>query len=295
MANIKIDFENGDKLHIDGIKESKVDELIEYFKNERADVKVSKVPRLDSGIVEGIKGWQNLKTTLAKAAPEEPSSEQAEAPAEDNHKSDDRQLKRTEYVRDEGEVVHSESNGFTIGDFDLLKAQYESAAPEPEPEAPAAEEMHTDKVPDFYKTGIKETARGKKYRTSYLCPECGDIGKHYVPDWVEEVNCYNCEFRMKIQSVESIMGQSKDAFNNWYVAGKFLPKGEDGKLVNPDLESEEGTSKKIRKIEISNKSLGQIFYEEKENGMMQKDIAQKYNVSAPTVSRLIKSYLESEV
>ena len=288
MANIKIDFENGDKLHVDGIKESKVDELIEYFKNERADVKISKVPRLDSGIVEGIKGWENLKKTMAKAEAPKLSSEISVDPRKFSYKStNEQQNKRTEYVKPEGEVVHNESDGFTISDSGIFdKAALKAVV----------EKKDSDEVtPSFYKTGIKETARGKKYRASYLCPECGDLGKHYIPDWVEDINCYNCDFRMKVKSVESIMGQNKDAFNNWYVAGKFLPKNADGSLVNPDLNDESESDEGIQKFEMDSKPLGQIFFEENEDGKTQKEIAAHYNVSASTVSRLIKKYLENEV
>lgn len=282
MANIKMDFENGDKLHVDGIKESKVDELIEYFKNERADVKISKVPRLISGIDGSIEKWRNSKDASSTVEPSELSSEVSDIPEKQTNSE---QQKHTKYVRPESETIYSESDGFTISDSGV----FDKAALQ----AVVGKKESKESTPSFYKTGIKETPRGKKYRTSYLCPECGDLGKHYVPDWVDDINCYNCDFRMKIKSVESIMGENKDAFNNWYVAGKFLPKNEDGSLVNPDLNDE--SDSRIQKFEIDSKSLGQTFYEENESGKTQKEIAAHYNVSASTVSRLIKKYLENEV
>lgn len=80
---------------------------------------------------------------------------------------------------------------------------------------------------DFQKTGIKYNAYGKKYKTRYICTSCGNAGTHYVPIFKDsdiQIECHECKEAMEVKSVEDLIGEKQDAFGNYFVAGKFIPK-----------------------------------------------------------------------
>ncbi|WP_105992224.1 hypothetical protein [Staphylococcus chromogenes] len=74
-------------------------------------------------------------------------------------------------------------------------------------------------------TGIKEDSDGRvRYQLRYECEECGEKGKHFVPEHTPFVNCHNYNNEMKVKKVETDYHIEKDTFNNYYYAGNYAPK-----------------------------------------------------------------------
>ena len=100
-----------------------------------------------------------------------------------------------ELVKPNGEVVHQESDDVTIGEDT-----------------------------SFYHTGVKDKDGVKHYRCRYKCQYCDNVGNHYIPSLIDNVQCHNCDKDLPVESVESITGEEKDLNANWYVAGSYVPR-----------------------------------------------------------------------
>lgn len=79
-------------------------------------------------------------------------------------------------------------------------------------------------VPDFYKTGIKVRDGVKHYKCRYRCVKCNSTGNHYIPEGVEQVDCYECQTSLMVKkATPGTVGLDRDKFGNWFVAGSQLP------------------------------------------------------------------------
>lgn len=88
-------------------------------------------------------------------------------------------------------------------------------------EVPATEEK--DRENDFYRTGIKLNANNKKkYRLGYICPKCGNSGRHYIPSFVKSVSCHECQTLLEVEpATKNGFGegdQYRDSHGNYFVA-----------------------------------------------------------------------------
>lgn len=73
-------------------------------------------------------------------------------------------------------------------------------------------------VPDFYVTGIKEKDGVKLYKTRYVCFNCSEKGKHYLPEGTTHINCHNCQFEIPVKSATPLGFPNRDEYGNFYVA-----------------------------------------------------------------------------
>lgn len=81
------------------------------------------------------------------------------------------------------------------------------------------------KSEDEQYNGIKYDGQGNtKYQLRYICPKCGEKGKHYVYEETNHVSCHNCKKHMKAESIERDFGHKRDTFKNFYYAGLYVPK-----------------------------------------------------------------------
>lgn len=70
----------------------------------------------------------------------------------------------------------------------------------------------------FWETGIKIKDEDKCYRTWYVCPECGNKGKHYVPEYLSSVECYQCKTPLEKRPATDKGFPDRDDFGNFFVA-----------------------------------------------------------------------------
>ncbi|MGW7919219.1 hypothetical protein ACWEXK_12415 [Staphylococcus xylosus] len=117
-----------------------------------------------------------------------------------------------ELVKPNGEVVHQESDDVTIGD--AFRGDLEKFS----------KELQQPQDTSFYHTGVKDKDGVKHYRCRYKCQYCDNVGNHYIPSLIDNVQCHNCDKDLPVESVESITGEEKDLNANWYVAGSYVPR-----------------------------------------------------------------------
>jgi DNA-directed RNA polymerase subunit RPC12/RpoP len=79
--------------------------------------------------------------------------------------------------------------------------------------------------PYWYKTGIKIDDDGsERFKTRYICPECGNKGNHYIYEDSQTVDCHECGEPMFVkESTPEDDGLTRDAYGNFYVAGNMIP------------------------------------------------------------------------
>lgn len=130
----------------------------------------------------------------------------------ENKSTDNNRKYVKELVKPSGEVVHQESDDVTIGD--AFKSDLENFS----------KELEQPQDTSFYHTGVKDKDGVKHYRCRYKCQYCDNVGNHYIPTLVDNVQCHNCDKDLPVESVESITGEEKDLNANWYVAGSYVPR-----------------------------------------------------------------------
>ncbi|MGG1571584.1 hypothetical protein [Fictibacillus sp. NRS-1165] len=71
--------------------------------------------------------------------------------------------------------------------------------------------------------GVRTILGTKHYQTFYICPECGNKGKHFVPDGARKINCHkpDCSHEMPVRLADSRGLPHQDEFGNYFIAGDF--------------------------------------------------------------------------
>lgn len=79
-----------------------------------------------------------------------------------------------------------------------------------------------ENVQDYYHTGVKYDREKPRYRCSYVCPKCGESGRHYIPTTVMTVSCHQCQAPLIVQpATEKGFGtdeEHRDEYGNFFVA-----------------------------------------------------------------------------
>lgn len=94
-----------------------------------------------------------------------------------------------------------------------------------EKEVPEAERSE-----DYYRTGIKYKGAGNKpnYRVGYDCPKCGMTGRHYIPPFVKEVPCHQCNAVLEVEPATlngfGTTDKYRDTHGNFFVANRLVIK-----------------------------------------------------------------------
>lgn len=76
-----------------------------------------------------------------------------------------------------------------------------------------------EKKVDF---GVKIKEDGKKlYQLFYICPQCKNKGKRFVPNGAKYTNCHECNKRMAVDYATDKGVGYQDEFSNFFIAGDF--------------------------------------------------------------------------
>lgn len=70
---------------------------------------------------------------------------------------------------------------------------------------------------------IREFSGAKHYQLFYICPNCGNKGKHYILPGTEEVGCHNrtCKEVMMVRQATLQGFPFHDEWGNYFIAGEF--------------------------------------------------------------------------
>ncbi|WP_422661811.1 hypothetical protein ACK8P5_25995 (plasmid) [Paenibacillus sp. EC2-1] len=134
---------------------------------------------------------------------------------------DDRPRATFEQTKPESEVVFS-TKVSTVEDSPLYHAMAKAGL-EVDSKPHVDENFDPGTMPEFYRTGIKiKTIKGletKCYRTRYVCPECDNKGKHYIPEGTDHVTCHNCQTDITVRDAGPVRG--KDSYGHFYNASGY--------------------------------------------------------------------------
>ncbi|AEZ50467.1 hypothetical protein F400_gp020 [Bacillus phage BCD7] len=104
----------------------------------------------------------------------------------------------------------------------LSPKQYETKDETVSGEKSFGDVKESDKEQDFFRTGIKHKGDKLVYRCGYNCPNCGNSGRHYIPEGHENVSCHNCQTPLEVEPAtlkgNGTTDEYRDANGNFTIA-----------------------------------------------------------------------------